>query len=593
MEEIERVNAAMSSRAPLTSRRAAAVTGLVLGISVFLLIAPLILHGPLPAGSDVYAISHYLQGFMKAFGEGDLYPRWTDRTNQSLGAPAFVLFPPLVFYGAGAASWLAGSIIGGFKLWLIVVALLTALAFHALAREWIAPGLPAALGAGIYLLLPYHVLDMYQRFAIPETTAFIFFPLILLFLRRVVRTGRTRDMAALAACYAGLVYTHLVSAFLFSLLLGPWMVWEGRGRWRAVLRPTAALGCGLLLAAPALLPAALEKSLVNIAWVKETANGDFRVNFIFRDDVLAGLGFKDPVKPPVLRSAHSQLLLAALAAGLALAWTPKRSRARADIAALAAICGAAYVLQLEVSTPVWRLVPELATVQFPWRFQTIMVLATALLCGHAGESGRGSEAGGSAAGRRPAGGAAVLALGAVLLLNLAFAAQNAHLKPFVYTQAQSEEASVRHWSDPSTTPVAFEPYRQLKRTRIDMAEATFTEGTGEAQVILQTSSRRELEIMSPSGGVVVVRSFWFPGWTATLDGQALPIGPSPRMGLTSFRVPPGTHRVEMRFGATLMRQVAWVLGLAGAMAVIAFCLPWDRRAAPVRQVEVRHSGRGR
>jgi hypothetical protein len=575
----------MPHRSPPTSRHAAAA--IAVGASILLLTAPLLLHGPLPAGSDVYAISHYLQGFMKAFGEGNLYPRWTDRTNQSLGAPTFVLFPPLVFYGAGAASWLAGAITGGFKLWLVVVAVLTGLSFYALAREWLGPGLPAALAAGVYLLLPYHVLDMYQRFAIPETTSFIFFPLILLFMRRAARGGAPRHVAGLAACYAGLVYTHLVSAFLFTLLLAPWLVFECRGRWRAMARVAAGLGCGLLLAAPALLPAAVEKSLVNIGWVKETANGDFRINFLFRDDVLPGLGFKDPVKPPVRKSAHAQLLLAAVASWIALIRARHApSRPRGEIAAMAVVCGVAYLLQLELSTPVWRLVPELATVQFPWRFQTIMVLMAALLCGHAFEALRAEPGRG-----RPAP-AAMPALAGALLLNLLLSAQNAYLKPFAYTETHANDPSVTHWSDPATTPVAFEGYRDLKRTRIDMPEAAFTEGTGEVRTILRQSSRRDLEIVTPTGGLIVLRSFWFPGWTATLDGQPVALAPSPRLGLASFRVPAGTHRVVLRFGATPVRRLAWIAGLVAAAAVIGLALPW-KRAGAVPPAAVRREGRGR
>ena len=47
-----------------------------------------------------------------------------------------------------------------------MVSALSALALYLLAREWIGPGVPSALAAGLYLLMPYHVLDMYQRFAL-------------------------------------------------------------------------------------------------------------------------------------------------------------------------------------------------------------------------------------------------------------------------------------------------------------------------------------------------------------------------------------------------------------------------------------------
>ncbi len=230
---------------------------------------------------------------MRAFGEGDLYPRWTDQTNLGLGAPSFILLTPLPYYGASAAVWLTGSPIAGLKLYFVVLSLAWRAAFYLLAADWLRPGLPAALSAGLYLLLPYHGLDRYQRFALSESTAFLFFPLILLFARRTVRGRGGGAIVGLAVSYAGLIYTHLVSALMFSLILGLWLLWETRAGWRALLRPALGLALGLGLAAPALLPAALEKGASNIAWTREMPNGDFRINFIFKDDLLPGLGFRE------------------------------------------------------------------------------------------------------------------------------------------------------------------------------------------------------------------------------------------------------------------------------------------------------------
>ncbi|MFQ5744764.1 MAG: 6-pyruvoyl-tetrahydropterin synthase-related protein, partial [Acidobacteriota bacterium] len=228
-----------------------------LSLAVVVFCAPLLTHRSLPLGSDVYSTTHYLQGFMKAFSEGDLYPRWTDRSNQDLGAPSFVMFPPLTYYAAGAACWLTGSIINGFKLYLFVLAVATVSAFYVLAKQWIGPGLPAALAAAVYLLAPYHVLDLYQRFAISESTAFVFTPLVLLFARRTIDAGRLADFVGLSLAYAGLIYTHLVSALMVSLFLGLWLLWELRHRHGSIPRVAASLLCGLGLAAPFLLPAVI------------------------------------------------------------------------------------------------------------------------------------------------------------------------------------------------------------------------------------------------------------------------------------------------------------------------------------------------
>jgi len=521
------------------------------------LCAPLLLHHDLPRGSDVFAAGHYLQSFSKALGEGDLFPRWTDRSNDDLGAPMFVFYPPLTYYGASLALVVTGSVVAAFKLYLVALALASALAFYALARDWIGAGTPAALAATVYLLLPYHVLDMYQRFALAESTAFVFLPLVPLFARRVYRMGRGRDLGGLALAWAGLLFTHLISAFMLALFLLPWLVWEGRVRLRGLWRPLLGLVCGAALAAPFWLPALLEREHVNLAWAREMPNGDYRINFIFRDEVLPGLGIKDPVKPHVLRSAHAQLLLAAIA------WWIARRRVAADrrgtIAALGLGCLATYLLQLRISTPLWELVPELPTIQFPWRFQTLMVLVTALLVGFALD---GLARGGGGWWRRPREALALGVLLAALALDLSLASQTTRLKPFDFDESRARDTAVVRWRQPALTPVQLRAYREFQRARVEMPRAGFREGSGRIVVESWLSSSRRLSVSTAGGGTVELRSFWFPGWRATRDGEPLALQASSR-GVVRFSLPPGDHSVELVFGRTTARNGGRAVGALG------------------------------
>ena len=528
---------------------------LAIAAAVALSCLPLLTHEALPRGSDVYSTNHYLQGFMKAFGEGDLYPRWTDRTNQNLGAPSFIMLMPLPYAGAGLATLVTGSPIAGLKLYLVVVSILTGVAFYLMARDWVGPGLAAGIASAIYLLLPYHVLDLYHRFALSETTAFIFFPLVLLFLRRLADRPGVTTLICAAASYAALVYTHLISAFMMGLFLIAWLPFHCRLSPGKLAGPLLALVCGVGLAAPALLPAVVEKRSANIDWVKEMPNGDFRINFIFSNEPLPGLGFKDPVKPPVLRGAHAQLALAGVAVIAALLGAARMSPRRREIAGLAGASLATYLLQTPVSTPIWVAVPNLATIQFPWRFQAIQVVCAALLVALA-LSPPAAARGGP---RRPI--IALWALAAMGALNLALAWQNAYLKPYDFTSAEISTPGVEGWIEPAFTPVEFRAYRRFRQTRLSVPQAEFTTGEGEVAVEEWTSTGRKMSVSSEGGGTVTVGSFWFPGWKAGLDGQSIPIEPSAELGLQTVSVPPGAHTLAFHFDATPVRRAAMWVGL--------------------------------
>lgn len=549
----------------------------IVGAAILLTLGPMLLHRALQLGSDVYSTAHYVEAFMKAFGEGDWFPRWTDATNRFLGAPTFVMFPPLPWYGASAASWLMGSLVGGFKLYFLLAVVLSGLSFYAMARDWTGEPLPAAVGAALYLLLPYHAIDLYERFALSETTAFIFFPLMLLFARRCLRGGGRKDFLGLTLAWAGLLGTHLVTSYLFALLFGPWLLWESRGRLRPLLRVAPALLLGTGLAAPVLLPAAMEKSNVNIQWVREMPAGDYRTNFIFLDEPLPRLGFKDPIKPLVLRAAHSQLFLGLLAGALALILLPGGERAkRSDVKMLLVACLVVYFLQIRLSAPLWRLIPELPTVQFPWRFLTLSVLVTALAVSFALQAALHAPRPGRKA-AFPWREAGMTAMAILVAVNLLLSWQDAHLKPFTFTNETAMLPGVVDWVEPAFTPVQFEPYKDFRYpngARVKMDRVEFVKGSGRATVDDWKSSRRKFTLESAEGGTVLVRSFFFPGWRGWLDGKPLTLGASSPYGLVRFDVPPGRHVVELRFEDTPVRKAG--AGIAVACLGITGALAWWR-----------------
>ena len=565
--------AAPSVRASESKPRPSFLPALTAAAAIALACAPVLAHGPLHQGSDVWAWMHYFASFVQALWEGDLYPRWIAEGNHGFGSPAFILFPPLAYYGAALAAALAGSLIAGMKVYFVAILALSGIAFYALARDWAGPGWPAALGTVAYVLLPYHVLDVYQRFAVYESTAFIFFPLILLAARRLLAGGGRWAFLGLAFAYAGLVLTHLVTGFMISLGLGPWLVWEGRGRWSALLRTAAALACGLGIASVALLPAALESRHANVQWFREMPNGDFRINFIFKDEVLPVLGIKDPIKPHVLRTAHAQILLAGIAFAVAARAGAARRR---DAWTLGAVSGISYVMQLEISTPIWRVIPQLPTIQFPWRFQAFTVLAAAILVSLAVASLRER---GEKAGR----GLAVAALALAGGINGLLSWQVAGLSPFTFDASKMERlAKIGGWSDPATTPVAFKDYTSFRSAKVDVPRITVTDGAAEVAVERWASSHRRLTVASEEGGTVVLRAFWFPGWTGTIDGSPLALSAAPPYGAIAFRAPPGRSVVELRFEATPVRRVAsWASALSLLATLLAAWVLPRPSAAPV------------
>jgi uncharacterized membrane protein YfhO len=63
-------------------------------------------------------------------------------------------------------------------------------------------------------------------------------------------------------------------------------------------------------------------------------------------------------------------------------------------------------------------------------------------------------------------------------------------------------------------------------------------------------------------------TYYFPGWRATVDGQAAAVAPDPPNGLIGLTLAPGEHEVRLRFGPTPIRTLAALLTVVSLVAVL-------------------------
>lgn len=111
-----------------------------------------------------------------------------------------------------------------------------------------------------------------------------------------------------------------------------------------------------------------------------------------------------------------------------------------------------------------------------------------------------------------------------------------------------------------------------------VADATFKpqlEGAVlDSGTVVQTSyAPNELHytVESQRGGVVVFSEIYYPGWTATIDGQEAAVGRANYM-LRALRVPAGRHEVVMEFRPRSIARTEAVAWCGFALTLIALCL---------------------
>ena len=122
--------------------------------------------------------------------------------------------------------------------------------------------------------------------------------------------------------------------------------------------------------------------------------------------------------------------------------------------------------------------------------------------------------------------------------------------------------------------------RSLDLRHEAVADKKFAETLGTAQkqgntslVTLKKYDANELtyNVQSQNGGIVVFSEIYYPGWTATVDGESVPVGRVNYI-LRAINVKPGQHTVVLTFKPQSVKNTetaAYVAYLLLVLAIVA------------------------
>jgi hypothetical protein len=91
-------------------------------------------------------------------------------------------------------------------------------------------------------------------------------------------------------------------------------------------------------------------------------------------------------------------------------------------------------------------------------------------------------------------------------------------------------------------------------------------GSGKITPIFRSPETRQFRVSSPESFDFVLKEQFFPGWTAYVDGQSIPIQLW-RGAFQTVHVPAGDHSLDFRYQPRMLRIGAWVS--ASSIALIA------------------------
>lgn len=502
--------------------------------------------------------------FIRALDSGAILPRWTMSSNGGYGSPNFIFYAPLGYYFTALIHLLVPSLTAS-----MILAVWCSFFFSGLSMLFAAKRITGEAGslaaAVIYQLLPFHLSDLYMRGTFSELLAFAWFPLILLFLHEIrVSNGSRGAAVCLSLSYAGLILTHLVSGFIFTLVAALYLAWHFvfSGDKKNLCRGALYLGLGLGIAAFYFIPAAFELKFVQTGYIYDYIFSDFRKNFLFlSNDFREGFGhFKYTLSViALLEFALFLLLAAAMLRGRNK--TPRSDERTFFILLFAS----AFLLTTPLSGPLWQMVPGFAMLQFPWRWMVVMELSLCFLIGAGFPGGIGFPRG--SAWSRAAGYFLVSLLCFSILI--VFKSARMYSVDFLAGIADPEEAGKYRNLPKEYTPIWATDLEKMLTIK-DTEKVSVLSGASRCSIQEWQPERRVVAIDGSSPSLLRVSTFYYPGWEAKIDGKKAPVGIEKGSGTMLVEIPGGNHTLVLKFTDTPLRLMAKYLSL-GAFLALSFC----------------------
>lgn len=494
-------------------------------------VLPLLKNGFIPTHDGEYHLLRFWQ-FDKNIQAGNFLPRWAPDLDYGFGVPLFSYFYPFPNYAAELFHLLGFSFIDTFKLSSALSLILSGLFFYLWLKEIFNPW-PALVGAVFYVFAPYHFIDLYVRGSIGEVWALTWLPALLFSSQKFIATGQKKYFLLTSFFFAFLVLSHNLLALLFSLFLFSWWLFFLKRK-----KLLFAFSFGFGLSAFFWLPAILERKLVTgIDFLNFADHFPTLFQLIFPS---WGTGFsvKGIMDGLSFQIGPDHLFMVFLATIFLL----RRPKLKSILIFLLAWFCLLLFFSLEISLPLWRIIPFLKYFQYPWRLNSLIIFITSFLAGYV--AWRLSKK-----------------IFIFLLLGLAISLNWSYSRPVVYS-ARFDSFYLANPGWTQGTATFGNSFKIVGATNHEIAKPKIEIIEGQVEIKENFIKPTDLSFSSESSGdaKIKINVNYFPGWQVSLDGGVVKINKESD-GSFSFSVPKGQHQVQIKFQESSICLIANLISL--------------------------------
>ena len=338
---------------------------------------PIFLFG-IPSGNDMPQHYQFAQTFYSSLQHGVLYPSWADATNFGFGDVGIRFYPPFSYYVMCLFRWVAGNWYTGSALTFCFWFLTGAYGIYYWSREWFDASSSLA-GAIAYLVMPYHVNQIYNAFLYAEFAASAILPFCFLFVTRICRGTAFRDVVGLAVSYSFLLLTNLPMAVIGSGSLLIYALCSLRKTSLSRSIPALAFSAFLGLLASGFY---LARMITELGRVRLGSGEFFTDAYDFHSNFLLSFLYVS-ADVYVERSLwFSDLMLtmtfAIFVPSAILYYRRKRADDGFPFIGTIVLLAFALLIAMPISLPIWEAFGTLQKIQFPWRWLAVISILASI-----------------------------------------------------------------------------------------------------------------------------------------------------------------------------------------------------------------------
>lgn len=517
---------------------------------------PIFFYG-IPSGNDLPQHYQFALTFNENIQNGIFYPSWSAASNAGFGDVGIRFYPPfsyyvLIVFRLLAGNWYEASVLV-FCFWFFI----GGTGAYLWAREWF--GKQASLCAAvIYILMPYHVNQIYNAFTYAEFAASAILPFCFLFTTRICRKGNFKDVVGLSVFFALLVLTHLPMTVIGSMAL---LVYALASLEKSRLVSTLAkLFCSVFigLSASAFYWVRMISELNFVKHSTEEFTSqfyDFHINFLVAFLYVPVSSYNDRS----LWFADLMLLitLALILPGALIFYCKTKGTSKPKLYNAAFLLIFAVFISTPLSLFIWDNFKILQKVQFPWRWLAIIslcgVIFTAAGFEYLGECFRTKM--------RPL---ALIMVG-LIIAGVVFSATQV-IKPAVYIPRREFIEKVKKLPDAPS----YDCWLAVWSVKTALAN-TERVSTKDRKVdnIVWNPTTRVFRVAEGEAQTARIATFYYPHWQATINGEEVTIEKDTD-GVILIPLPPQQAEVRLFFREPFFVRAANILSAAGWLFLAVF-----------------------